>query len=99
MEPCQVRGELEEILAEEDGEAPGSGSVRPTPKEEAECEGKGGGVPLRSLCFCLFGPQPTHLSKTLDHGWLFLHSLNPPLPPRPSLQGFCDSRDGRTGFI
>lgn len=43
MEPCQVRGELEKILAEEDGEAPGSGSVRPTPKEEAECEGKGGG--------------------------------------------------------
>ena len=36
MEPCQVRGELEKILAEEDGEAPGSGSVRPTPKEEAE---------------------------------------------------------------
>lgn len=98
MEPCQVRGELEEILAEEDGEAPGSGSVRPTPKEEAECEGKGG-VPLQSLCFCLFGPEPTHLSKTLDHGWLFLHSLNPPLPPRPSLQGYCDSRDGRTSFI
>ena len=58
MEPCQVRGELEEILAEEDGEAPGSGSVKPTPKEEAECEGKGVGFLYSRFAFVYLGLSP-----------------------------------------